>query len=409
MSDQGKKGGGVSRREFFKSGLALGLGAAAGAVLPGASPALAQSVQPSGTMPRRTFGRSGSQVSVLSLGGMFDILNNRLLLAKALDWGINYWDTAEGYGGGRSEEGIGRWLAKNQGTRQEIFLASKLKFKSGEEPTARLEESLKRLRTDHMDVLFMHGVSGSKELEPHLAAWAEAQKKAGKIRLFGFTTHGNMENCLEAAAKLPWVDAIMFTYNYRLMKEPRMNAAVEACAKAGIGLTAMKTMGGGQVKSDSDLELKLAGRFMQKGFTDYQAKLLAIWEDKRISSVCSQMPNLTILAANTAAATGQVSLSRTDREMLGQYAVATCGDYCAGCGEICSQALGGDLAVSEVMRALMYYNAYQDPALARATFAGLPGQTGELLASLNFASAERACPRGLPIGRLMQEAASLLA
>ncbi|MBA4358739.1 MAG: aldo/keto reductase, partial [Desulfovibrio sp.] len=257
MASQDDKGRGVSRREFFKGGLALGLGAAAGAVVSGAGEALAQTGQPAGPVARRLFGRAGDPVSILSLGGMFDILNNRLLLAKALDWGVNYWDTAEGYGGGRSEEGIGRWLAKNPGTRKEIFLASKLKFKWGEEPTARLEESLKRLSTDHLDVLFMHAVSGTRELEQHLPAWAEAQKKAGKIRLFGFTTHGNMEECLEAAAKRPWVDAVMFTYNYRLMAEPRMNAAVEACYRAGIGLTAMKTMGGGQVKSDSDLELKL--------------------------------------------------------------------------------------------------------------------------------------------------------
>jgi hypothetical protein len=339
---------------------------------------------------------------------MFDILNNRLLLAKALDWGVNYWDTAEGYGGGRSEEGIGRWLAKNPGTRKEIFLASKLKFKSGEEPTARLEESLKRLHTDHLDVLFMHALSSGREMEPHLEAWSQAQKKAGRIRLFGFTSHSNMEDCLEAAAKLPWMDAITFTYNYRLMAEPGMNAAVEACHRAGIGLTAMKTMGGGQVKSDSDLELKLAGRFLQKGFTDYQAKLLAVWEDSRIVSICSQMPNLTILAANSAAAAGKLSLGQGDRELLGQYAQATCSDYCAGCGEICSRALGGGLAVSEVMRCLMYYNAYQDPGLARNAFAQLPVQTGQMLASLDFAPAERACPRGLPIASLMAQARSVL-
>jgi aryl-alcohol dehydrogenase-like predicted oxidoreductase len=82
-------------------------------------------------------------VSMLSLGGMFDILNNRLMLAKALEWGINYWDTAEGYGGGRSEEGIGRWFARYPDTRKQVFLVTKLSLRRGTDFTPRLEESLK--------------------------------------------------------------------------------------------------------------------------------------------------------------------------------------------------------------------------------------------------------------------------
>ena len=76
-------------------------------------------------------------------------------------------------------------------------------------------------------------------------------KKAGKIKLFGFSTHSNMEECLAGAAKLPWVDGIMFIYNYCLMHEPRMKDAAKACYRAGIGLTAITTQGDGPVKNDS--------------------------------------------------------------------------------------------------------------------------------------------------------------
>ena len=88
-------------------------------------------------------------------------------------------------------------------------------------------------------------------MTPGLKSWSQEMKKAGKVKLFGFSTHANMEDCLEGAAGCQWIDGIMFTYNYRLMHEPRMKAAVEACYQAGIGLTAMKTQGGGPVKSDS--------------------------------------------------------------------------------------------------------------------------------------------------------------
>jgi predicted aldo/keto reductase-like oxidoreductase len=403
------KSGEPNRRDFLKRAAAIGLGATVG----GSSfwrprQALAQITLPSESNPRRPFGRSGIMVSSLSLGGMFDILTNRLMLAKALEWGINYWDTAEGYGRGRSEEGIGRWFTRSPDTRKQVFLVTKLSRRRGTDFTPRLEKSLKRLHTDFVDLLFVHGIRGIDEMEPWLESWSKAMKKAGKIKLFGFSTHTNMEECLEGAAKLPWIDGIMFTYNYRLMHEPRMKAAVDACYRAGIGLTAMKTQGGGPIKSDSVSEFKMASRFMQKGFTEHQAKLMAVWEDRRIASICSQMPNLTIMASNAAAAVDQTRLSRSDRALLSKYAEETCGDYCAGCGRLCSEVLANRVPINDVMRCLMYFHSYQDLELARFTFETLPAQTRALLNQSDFSEAEKACPRNLPIGRLMREAATLL-
>ena len=331
------------------------------------------------------------------------------MLAKALEWGIDYWDTAEGYGGGSSEEGIGRWFARNPDNRKQVFLVTKLSPRRGTDFTPRLEACLKRLHTDYIDLLFVHGIRGIDEMDHRLESWSKAMKKAGKLRLFGFSTHSNMEDCLEGAARLPWIDGIMFTYNYRLMHQPRMKAAVEACYRAGIGLTAMKTQGGGPVKSDSESEIEMAGHFMQKGFTHHQAKLMAVWDDKRIASICSQMPNLTIMATNAAAAVDQTRLSQSDRALLAQYANETCSDYCAGCGRLCSEVLGKKVPINDVMRCLMYVHSYQDLMLARSTFEMLPAQTRALLAQLDFNEAERSCPRNLPIGRMMQEAMELLA
>ncbi|MGD9051562.1 MAG: aldo/keto reductase, partial [Desulfobacterales bacterium] len=322
MSSQADRDPKSNRRDFFKKAAAIGLGATIGGFSSGLRPRMAeaQMTLPDEPVPVRPFGRSGVNVSALSMGGMYDILNNRLMLAKALEWGINYWDTAEGYGGGRSEAGVGRWLSRNPATRKQIFLVTKLSRRRGDDFTPRLEKSLKRLHTDYVDLLFVHGIRGIDDMAPWLESWSKDMKKAGKIKLFGFSTHTNMEECLEGAARLPWIDGIMFTYNYRLMHEARMQAAVDACYRAGIGLTAMKTQGGGSVKSDNASEIKMAGRFMQKGFSDYQAKLMAVWEDKRIASICSQMPNLTIMATNAFAAVKQTRLSKSDRTVLARYA-----------------------------------------------------------------------------------------
>lgn len=397
------------RRNFFKKSAAIGLGAALGGVSffqPQLSSA--QISVPAAPMPRRPFGRSGIMVSALSLGGMFDILNNRLMLAKALEWGIDYWDTAEGYGGGRSEEGIGRWFVRRPETRKQVFLVTKLSARRDTDYSKRLDESLKRLHTDYLDMLFVHGIRSIADLEPALESWSQAMKKSGKIKLFGFSTHSNMEECLEGASGLPWIDGIMFTYNYRLMHEPRMQAAVETCYRAGIGLAAMKTQGGGPVKSDSEAEIEIAGRFLQKGFSDHQAKLKAVWEDKRIASICSQMPNLTILAVNATAAVDKTRLSHADHILLARHESQTHSDYCAGCGRICSESLPQQIPVSDVMRCLMYARSYQDVELARQTMNELPVRTRKLMARMDFGAAEKACPRKLPIGRLMREAFEIL-
>jgi len=401
------KSTGLTRREFVKTvglaGLAAGTGAAqAVAAEPQAGAAKAAAV------PKRKLGKTGVDVSILNLGCMIDTINNQLLLKQARNWGVTYWDTAEAYGNGLSEEGLGRYFSRNPGAREEIFLVTKLVPKKGD-LTNRLEQSLKRLKTDHVDLFFIHAICGIDEMTPAIKDWAAAMKKAGKFKFFGFSTHTSMEDCLLGAAKLDWIDVVMMTYNFRLMHTPKMQEAVSACVKAGIGLVAMKTQGGGPVTCDSEAELKMAGRFLEKGFTDKQARLKAVWENPNIASICSQMPNLTILGANVAAARDMTKLTRGDFDSLQEYAQETACGYCAGCGHICMAAVGSAVPVNDVMRSLMYNQDYGEPDLARRTFAALPADIRQRLTAVDYTQAEQACPQGLPIAALMRQAAEVLA
>ena len=92
----------ISRRSFIKSASALGLGTALAPLVPGNIAQAATPAQTAGTtgVPTRTFGRSGIQVPILSLGGMFDVPSNQTLLKQAIRWGVTYWDTAHVYSGG---------------------------------------------------------------------------------------------------------------------------------------------------------------------------------------------------------------------------------------------------------------------------------------------------------------------
>jgi len=400
----------LTRREFVTTVGLAGL-AVAGA---GATGALAAPEPPAGAVqaaatPKRKLGKTGVEVSSLCLGGMFDTINNQLLLKQALKWGVTYWDTAESYGNGLSEEGMGRFFSRNPEARKEIFLVTKLQAKEGNF-TERLDKCLQRLQTDYVDLFFIHNLTAIDEITPTIRDWAAAMKKAGKFKFFGFSTHTNMEDCLLGAAQLDWIDAVMMTYNFQVMNAPKMQEAVNACVKAGVGLVAMKSQAGRPGKHEivGEAKLELVERFLKRGFTDKQAKLKIIWETPHIASICSQMPNLTILAANVAAARDQTKLAREEFDSLRRYALETKADYCAGCGSICQEAVGGAVPVNEVLRCLMYHRYYGEPELARLTFAGLPEEVRQRLTQVDYSRAEQACPQGLAIAALMRQAKEML-
>jgi hypothetical protein len=242
-----------------------------------------------------------------------------------------------------------------------------------------------------------------------LKAWVEKAKADKKIRFFGFATHANMENCLQESAKLGWIDGIMFKYDFRLMHTDAMKSAVDAATKAGIGLIAMKTQGKGQLGTETEADLKLGGHFIQRGFTQQQAKIKAVWENPQITTICSQMPNTTILSANIAAALDKTSLTAADHAALREYAEATQSRHCAGCTRFCETAPGHQAPVGDVMRCLMYHRSYGNRELARTVFRQLPETVRRSLAGFDYTAAERACPHGLPIAQMMREAGELFA
>lgn len=387
-----------SRRNFLKL-IAAGAGSAATTF--GAKAAASGAPGPT---PQRPFGRTGIDVSTLSFGGSLDVSFNRLLLKQAVKLGVTYWDTAASYMGGNSERGFGKYFDKYPADRKNIFLVTKSHGWTVKAIDRDLNRSLDRMKTDYVDLFFVHGIYNIDAMDDEIKHWSEKAKSAGKIRLIGFSTHSNMEECLLAAPKLGWIDGIMMTYNYRLMHTDRMRRAVDACVEAGIGLTAMKTQGGGQVRSDSETELKLAGRFLEKGFTDAQAKLKAVWENPHIASICSEMPNTTILTANAAAARDRTSLSADDNQLLQQHAGETASAYCTGCTHICEPAVQGKVPIGDIMRCLMYSRSYGSRHRARNHFNSLSPDIREVIREANFTEAEQKCPQRMAITKLMREA-----
>ena len=191
-----------SRRDFLKVAGTAGLGTMAVPVHQ-----FANASDNPNMVPTRPFGKSGVNVSILSLGGMFDIKSNQMMMKQAMRWGVTYWDTADCYQRG-SENGIGKYFSKYPEDRQKVFLVTKSDARDPEGMSRLLERSLGKMKTDYIDLYFVHGIYSIGELDQSTRSWAEKAKAAGKIRLFGFSTHSNMEDCLLAAAKTNWIDEI---------------------------------------------------------------------------------------------------------------------------------------------------------------------------------------------------------
>jgi len=406
----------INRRNFLQNATTAGLAS----VL--ASKALAKSADKktpatdkeketakSSKMPKRVLGKTKIKLPILSFGGMFDITNNQVTLQKAVEWGLTCWDTAYNYFRGNSEIGMGMYLKKHPKFRKKLFLISKASGTYDPKKMGKLlNESLKRLQTDYVDLYFLHYMSDPKYLTEDVRKWAEEKKKQGKIRFFGFSTHSNMPKCLTAGSKLKWIDVIMTRYNFRHLADKKMQAAIDACYKAKIGLIAIKTQGGGPIKADSKEDQKLASHFIKKGYTPQQAKLKILWQDKRFATISSLMPSIAILGANVAAALDQTKLTDADIDVFDQYAKATCDGYCAGCAEICLRALPDMPYIGEVMRYMMYYNNYGDEVGAKELLAKLPASVRAKLSKLNYTKAQAVCPQNLPIAKIMKQANDIL-
>ncbi len=393
----------ISRRKL----LSLGGAAASASFLTGGLPlgattALAQGALPQ--VPRRMLGKTGQQIPILLLGGAmgFDARFDPRI-AEALRFGINYIDAADCYAGGRCETSVAAFhqRAKN---RNALWITSKSDLHDPAGFAKRLDESLAQLQTTYVDMYYLHGLNSASYLSPELAATVDRVKKAGKIRHFGFSCHdGNVVELLNKAATLPWVESVMFRYNFRQYGNSELNAAMDACHKANIGLIAMKTQGSENSFTDAWKKFEQTGKWNK-----FQAVLKAVWADPRITAAVSHMDSFEKLRDNIAAAVDRKSLTADESAALDRYAAATRSLACDGCDHLCGAAVAAPVRIGDTMRFLSYHDAYGEQEKARRLFAALP-EGARRLDGVDFSAANRACPHGIDVAAHMERARTVLA
>ncbi|MCI0571128.1 MAG: aldo/keto reductase [Myxococcaceae bacterium] len=239
----------MTRREFLDATLALMVAPPA---LAGAGPASSRT-----EVPRRKLGRTGETISCIGVGGFHigvqkDAAESIRLIRRAIDSGITFLDNCWDYNGGQSELRMGRAL--EGGYRGKAFLMTKIDGREAKAATRQLEESLRRLKTDRLDLLQLHEVIRESDIDRAFAKGGAveamvAARKAGKTRLLGFTGHKSPAlhlHMLDVAAQHGVrFDAVQLPLNVMDAHYDSFEKGVlPRLVKDGIGVLGMKPMGG---------------------------------------------------------------------------------------------------------------------------------------------------------------------
>jgi len=233
----------MERREFLKAGTMAGFLSSAEALGP-----LEKAEEPAKNIlpiPRRALGKTGEKLSIVGFAGIVVMENSPSfasnIVAEAVDRGINYFDVAPTYGNAQERLGLAV-----QPYRDKVFLACKEEDWTREGCAKLLDESLRLLRTDHVDLYQFHALSKMSDLEqifgPNGAMEAfEAAKKAGKLRFIGFSAH-SVEVALAAMDRYHF-DTILFPINFVLYSQANFGPQVlKKAMERQMGIMALKGM-----------------------------------------------------------------------------------------------------------------------------------------------------------------------
>lgn len=394
----------MNRRDFLKTS-ALAATAVAGTSLPAESASDKPKVK-----KYKELGKTGLKMSDISFGT--GKIPSASMMLRAIDRGINYFDTAPDYGS--SEKIIGEAMKKLKTPREKIIIATKF-CQQGSYPghlssdatkqdyINAVEGSLSRLNTDYLDIIFVHAIgevhkNKEKELSRlfsnEMLSAVDELKKKGKVKFLAVSSHGpnNMEDLLMSAVKSGYFDLIMPAFNF--MKFPRIPDILKEAHKRGVGVVAMKTLAGAK---DMD--------FDPKGEKFAPAAFKWVLKHQEVSGLIITIKKVADLDLYLTAS-GQ-AFTASDQHILDRYALRYGKEYCrTGCNA-CESACPHGVQIATTMRYYMYFKDYAMEKHAMQSYASL-SDSAQVCSSCTNHSCTGACPYGLSVSALLQNAHELL-
>jgi hypothetical protein len=389
-----------NRRDFVRAGI-LGGGATVAAGATDAAtkppePAIAPNAvaRPEGRpkVNYRTLGRTQLKVSEIAFG-TFGFSGSDIFNA-ALDAGINFVQTCADYQDGRAEEAIGKVLAKR---RKDAIVATGWTLRpdwSKAKILELLDESLKRLQTDRIEIMLAHMTGTLEQIQnPALYDAFDEAKKAKKARFLAVSSHGpkDIDKILEFAIDKGAFDAMFMKYNF--MEFPAADKAIELAGKKNLGLAVFKVEAGARAKELDNYE--------SKGLTHEQAAARWALQNKSVASVIRLFK--TFEDVKGALATMARPFGPQEAAMLDRYKAAFWNEYCRYCGQ-CDGLCPHGVAVSEVMRYAMYFKYYGRERHSMELYAALDPQVRANPCEQCAGQCRQGCPFGVRVREQLVEA-----
>jgi len=347
----------------------------------------------------RTLGRTNLRIPIVSFGVMNS--DSPDLINRAIEMGIKHLDTANGYLRGNSERVIGEVL-ENTGKRDKVYIATKMRLArdnkkgifmtkgSTREPAAteenlfkQLEISLKRLRTDYVDILYLHSCTTPQmvNFEPMMNALVKA-KKQGKARFIGISTHANEPKVIRSTVDAGVYDVVLTTYNFVQEHKEEIKKAIQYAAENHIGVIAMKTQGGRRYQQRSKTEV------------NHKAALKWVLNDENVCTTIPGMTSFEQLEQNLKVMSSLV-LSGKEKEELKTASKLRGSLFCQNCRS-CIPTCPNGVEIPSLMRAYMYAEGYGNFVQAKMTVEKLEKNQG-LSVCKNCPSCTALCHNGIDI------------
>jgi aryl-alcohol dehydrogenase-like predicted oxidoreductase len=372
----------VSRRKFLQAGLAL---PAVGLASPHWLQAAHQAPPPTAY---RLLGKNGLKVSAVGSG--VGITPEPEVITRAIDLGINYFDTARGYGEGNSERITG---AAIKGKRNRIVLASKTDGRTRSDVFNDMDASLKALDTEYLDIWHLHSRDTPDAITEEAVEACVRLKEQGKTRFIGVSAH-DIHSVVDKILEVDRFDAVQTNYSYAL-NAPFRESAISRLHEAGLGIVAMKVIIAVAGFVPRDIELPDEGPL---------AAIKWVLLNPAIATTVPYSENVHQLETNVRAMTE--SYTPEDEKMLYVRNERIRPLYCRMCYG-CKGKCPKGIPVTDELRFLAYHDFGRNYRQAKENFFKLPEMIRNVHCS-DCASCAIRCPNGVEVQKRLIRAQSLL-
>jgi predicted aldo/keto reductase-like oxidoreductase len=345
----------------------------------------------------RRLGRTGVDISDVSFGTSG--LDNVAAVKRALERGVNYFDTSPDYSRAGSEQTLGEGIKGHP--RDKLFIVSKFCTPDGhlsndtpvKEVIAAVEGSLKRLNTDYLDLAHIHAVNSIERLmNPNIHEAFDRLKEQGKLRYLGVSSHTpQLEKVMRHAVDSGRFDVIMVAYNFK--NWPDLTNIFRDAKEKGVGVVAMKTLKGAQHSALSDFTPTERESFSQAAFK-------WVLSNENVSGLVVSINSLSQIDEYLHAS-GQ-PLQKADVDLLEKYDRLIAKNYCPPACGTCLSSCPSEVPVNDIFRYAMYYENYGHQRVGMEAYARIPATQNASQCVECAAPCEQACPFEIPIKEKLQ-------